>query len=211
MRTKTLLLTAALGAAGIATSMAQVYSVNAVGYVNKTIQTGFNLVANPLIQTNTTLNALIPAPPEDTTVYKFTPGSGFAIKQFTGGVWDPDGDLTIDLGGGVWINNLSGAPFTLTYVGEVAQGTLSTPVVAGFSILSSKVPQAGLLQGALGFTPAENDSVYQYANNGVTQGFVINQFTGGIWDPAEPNVGVAEAFWVNSEAGHGWVRTFTVN
>ena len=39
MRTKTLLLTAALAAAGAATSMAQstIYSVNAVGYANITI------------------------------------------------------------------------------------------------------------------------------------------------------------------------------
>ena len=48
MRTKTLLLTAALSAAGIATSMAQVYSANAVGYVNKLIPTGFSMIANPV-------------------------------------------------------------------------------------------------------------------------------------------------------------------
>ena len=47
MRTKTLLLTAALSAAGIASSMAQVYSVNAVGYVNTPLVTGFNLISNP--------------------------------------------------------------------------------------------------------------------------------------------------------------------
>jgi hypothetical protein len=193
--------------------MAQVYSVNAVGYVNKTIFNGFNLVANPLIQTNTTLDALIPAPPEDTTVYKFTPGTGFAIRQFTGGAWDPDGTITVDLGGGIWINNVSGSQFTLTYVGEVAQGTLNNPVPAGFSIRSSKVPQAGALQAVLQFTPNENDTIYQYNSDpgAPPVGYKINQFTGGIWDPAEPNIGVAEAFWVNSEAGHGWTRTFTVN
>src|SRR5687768_13509192 len=49
MRTKTLLLTAALSVAGIATSMAQaVYSVNAVGYVNTDLVPGFNLISNPL-------------------------------------------------------------------------------------------------------------------------------------------------------------------
>ena len=41
MRTKTLLLTAALCAAGIATSKAQVYSVNAVGYVNTALVKAF--------------------------------------------------------------------------------------------------------------------------------------------------------------------------
>src|SRR5688500_4600203 len=56
MRTKTLLLTAALSAAGIATSMAQVYSVNAVGYVNTQLVPGFSLVSNPL--NNTTGNTI---------------------------------------------------------------------------------------------------------------------------------------------------------
>src|SRR5947199_53123 len=37
MRTKTLLLSAALTAAGVCSSLAQVYSVNAVGYVNLTV------------------------------------------------------------------------------------------------------------------------------------------------------------------------------
>jgi hypothetical protein len=49
MRTKTLLLTAALSAAGIATSMAQnVYSVNMVGYINKTMPKGLSMIANQL-------------------------------------------------------------------------------------------------------------------------------------------------------------------
>ena len=47
MRTKTLLLTAVLGIASAASSMAQaVYSVNVVGYVNLTLKRGFNAVAN---------------------------------------------------------------------------------------------------------------------------------------------------------------------
>ena len=47
MRTKTLLLTAALAAAGVVSSMAQVYSVNSVGYVNLTLPNGFSMIANP--------------------------------------------------------------------------------------------------------------------------------------------------------------------
>ena len=48
MRTKTLLLTAIVGALGFTAAQAQVYSVNAVGYVNKSIPSGFSIVANPL-------------------------------------------------------------------------------------------------------------------------------------------------------------------
>src|SRR5687768_8351279 len=51
MRTKTLLLTAALAAAGLTSSMAQVFSVNAVGFVNVTVPaSSFALLANPLNQ-----------------------------------------------------------------------------------------------------------------------------------------------------------------
>ena len=42
MRTKTLLLTAVLGLASAATSMAQVYSANVVGYVNEPYPTGLS-------------------------------------------------------------------------------------------------------------------------------------------------------------------------
>jgi hypothetical protein len=79
MRTKTLLLTAALSAAGVATSMAQgaVYSVNAVGYVNTPLVAGFNLVSNPLNNTaanGNTIESLFAGVPDGTQVYKFENG-----------------------------------------------------------------------------------------------------------------------------------------
>src|SRR5947207_10303632 len=53
MRTKTLLLTAALAAAGAASAMAQnVYSVNAVGYANVSVPSGFSMIACPFEQTS---------------------------------------------------------------------------------------------------------------------------------------------------------------
>src|SRR6266851_4855036 len=60
MRTKTLVLTAAISAAALATSMAQVVSVNAVGYVRVTVAAGnLQLLANPLNQTNNDLNFIL--------------------------------------------------------------------------------------------------------------------------------------------------------
>jgi hypothetical protein len=218
MRTKTLLLTAAVGLAGIASSMAQVYSVNAVGYINVTVQRGFNLVGNGLMQTNYALTALIPESsiPDQTQVYTFTegPGGGFSLFTNEGGTYDPDPTgTTIPFGKGVFINNRSAGPFTLTSVGEVAQGVLDNPVPAGFSIRISKVPQAGLLQTTLLFTPSLNDIVYLYANNGTTAGYEQYQSLGptpGDWDPMGPTLGVGQAMFVNS-VGHTWTRTFTVN
>src|SRR5258707_9446070 len=81
MKTKTLLLTAALAAAGAASAMAQnVYSVNAVGYINKSVQSGFSLLSNPFVVSNESLDALMPTPPEGTTVYKLV-GTTYQISQ----------------------------------------------------------------------------------------------------------------------------------
>src|SRR3989304_4197401 len=72
MRTKTLLLTAVVSAAGIATSMAQVFSVNAVGYVSKPLQAGkFHLIANPLIASDNSIGKLFAGVPGGTQVFKF--------------------------------------------------------------------------------------------------------------------------------------------
>ena len=142
MRTKTLLLTAALSAAGIATSMAQVYSQNAVGYINLPLTPGFNLIANQLAQPpgGYTLNALIPNPPPGSLVYRFS-GGVFATFTFDDAdlIWTPNGTATLDLGKGFWIQVPSA--YTLTFVGEVPQNTLTTPTPTGFNLVASQVPQ----------------------------------------------------------------------
>src|SRR5437773_11497511 len=87
MRTKTVLLVAALSAAGVATSMAQVFSVNAVGYVNKIIPKGnkLALISNPLDAGagNNTIGNLFKGAQDGTQVYKFT-GAGFITATYDG-------------------------------------------------------------------------------------------------------------------------------
>lgn len=149
MRTKTLLLTAALSAAGVATSMAQVFSVNAVGYVTKTIPaSGFALIANPLIAANNSIGALFSPAAAGTQVFKFDSATG----QFVTATFDDlDGaflpkaaaDLTVVPGEGVFVRNPTAAAITVTFVGEVPQGDLKNPLPKGLSIRSSQVPQAG--------------------------------------------------------------------
>jgi hypothetical protein len=212
MRTKTLLLTAALAAAGAASAMAQnVYSVNAVGYVNKSVVPGYSIVANPFIVANESLDALVPTPNDGTVVYKPVPGT-FEIRNYDASLpgWDPDGATTINLGAGVIFFN-PGAAFTVTFVGEVKQGSpVSNPVAPGLQIKSSQIPQAGLLS-ALGFSPVGQNTVYQYAPNG--SDFIINIYDPTLpgWDPSEPVVGIAEGFWIDSAGGETWSRNFTVN
>ena len=77
MRTKTLLLAAALTAAGIASIQAQsnVYSVNVVGYVNVVAPVGqFKMIANPLNATNNTIGGIGPVLPAGLAqIYKNEP------------------------------------------------------------------------------------------------------------------------------------------
>ena len=215
MRTKTLLLTAALCAAGAATSMAQVYSVNMVGYINQAIPQGFSMIANQLNNSpDNRIITLLPAT-EGTRIYKFNPANGgFTFMQVVDGVWEPDSvaqTLTLNPGEGTYI--FAPAAFTQTFVGEVAlTSTVNLP--AGFSMVSSALPQSLPLNGAppagLGAPVGEGDRVYQF--NPATGGFIFNQFVDGAWDDGTPPVpAIGESFYYfNAGAAKGWSRTFSV-
>jgi hypothetical protein len=215
MRTKTLLLTAALSAAGVATSMAQVYSVNAVGYVNTTLVPGFNLVSNPLDNKETggnQIRALFASLPFGTQVYNFN-GTGFDIstKDDLVGDYDPAtfASAVIPPGKGVFVRNNTAQNQTVTFVGEVPQGTLTTSIPAGFSIVASQVPQEGTAT-ALGYTPAAGDQLYFW--NETTQRYAISTFDPDFgFDNALPTIAVGEAFFIRKNAAGSWTRTFSVN
>jgi len=216
MRTKTLLLTAALSAAGIATSMAQVYSVNAVGYVNTTLGPGYSMISNPLDAADDSINALfgsIANIPNGLTVYKFVAGA------FVTATYD-DVDLNFGANGtqtalpgeGLFVFNPSQQTLTVTFVGEVPQGSLSNPLPAGFSIKASQVPQEGTA-AELGLVGEQGDAVYTW--NKTTQGYDPTNFYDDVdaaWLPALKSLAVGEAFFLfKASAGDNWTRTFNVN
>jgi hypothetical protein len=215
MRTKTLLLTAALVAAGAATSMAQnVYSVNAVGYANVALKHGFNMVANPFVVTDNHIEALIPTAPDQTVVYPFDNGSYSGPFTYFGppdNVWDPAGG-TITFGHGAFINAPSA--FTITFVGEVQQGApIHNTYQAGFNMLSSKVPQQADI-AALGLAaPPDQTAVYTYdADTGYAGPWTYFGPPDNTWDPAAiPTINIGQAFWLNSPVAGDWTRTFSVN
>ena len=239
MRTKTLLLTIALGAAGVASSSAQVYSANAVGYVNLSLVNGFTLIANPLNGTNNHLNTILPLPAtaDGTTIYRYRPntgavgGFGDAITFFDGFGWfsadtDPNW-LVLPPGEGVFIQPSGPTPLNVTFVGEVPQGQLSNPVAGNnrFSILASQVPQALPIgetgnNATLQFPAVDGDTVYIF--NSTTQRYkdAYSYFGGFGWfsanaddpGPVGPTIPVATSFWVQKSGPNtSWNRNFSVN
>jgi hypothetical protein len=210
MRTKLILTTAILGVAGSLGASAQVYSVNAVGYINATIPAkSFSLGSNPLNTGGNTIAEVIPTVPDGTLVFKYLPGAGFAANGFDFGAWTVPAQVVAP-GDGYFIQNNGTAPLTITLVGEVPQGALSTPLVAGLNLVASKVPQAGKLVTDLGYTPAAGDIVFQWT---VPPQPYLNPNSGdfGAWTGGEPTLAVGEGFFLQKGAAGTWTRNFSVN
>jgi len=240
MRTKSLLLTAVLALAGLSSSMAEVYSINAVGFVNKTMTPGYNLISNPLNATANTLAGVLGTVPAGTSLYKWQkigtlPGGGdrfgYATFSFEDGAWyDGDGGdasaVSFAPGEGGFIR--TSGTFTITFVGDVPTGDLSNALPKGFSMKSSQVPQALPLSDTtppslpnplahLNFPSAAGDTVYFYRQiNATRKGYVTYSYEDGAWYDADgasafPTPDVGEAFFVRKVAANNWTRTFNVN
>jgi len=214
MRTKTVLLTTLLGAASIATSVAQtVYSVNAVGYVNVNVKAGaFALLANPLNQPTNSVAAVLPDVAVNTVLYVFDLTSGqfiTATKRATG--WTGTAaTATLNPGQGFFIKNAGATDMNITFVGEVPQGdALTVTYPAGFSLVGSIVPQAGNLEKDLGYPAKQNDVVYKF--NGA--GYDIYTRRAAAWSGPATDVPmtVAEGVWLKAAAAGAWTRNFHVN
>jgi hypothetical protein len=222
MKTQSLLLTAAAVCLG-ATSAFGAVSSNIVGYTKLSLVQGLNLIGNTLDNKNGNKIAdVIPLAPDGANVYTFD-GANFSVVQYfqndtsnpaAGGVWS--GDATLAPGTGFFIDVPSAT--SLTFVGEVLQGSLSNPIPSGLSIKSSQVPQAGALD-ALGLLAGDGDTVYYYQGSGYTgYQFFANDTTnpaaGGVWstpDNAAPQLAVGQAVFYASGGAATWKRTFTVN
>ena len=206
MRTKTLLLTAAICAAGVLSSMAAgVTSVNVVGYINVQVPAGFSFIANQLQGASVKVSDLLPTAPVvgDKVTVLYSWDGGFTPNAFDGEAWESP-DATLAPGGGALI--FAPAAFTVTFVGEVKQGTLNTAVPQGFSFVSSQVPQAGGIS-ALGYSAGAEDVVYTWDG-----GFSPTSYDGEAWDPSEPQLAVGQSVLLfRKGAATSWSRTFTVN
>ncbi|MBI2948686.1 MAG: hypothetical protein HYY23_13670 [Verrucomicrobia bacterium] len=211
MRTKTLLLTAALSAAGVATSMAQVFSVNAVGYVTTKIPAGkFALISNPLIATDNKVEALFAG--LNVQIFKFDSAKGaWNTAQFDdleNKIIGPAAAQEVKPGEGVFVKNLGKTEISVTFVGEVPAGDLSNPLPKGFSVRSSQVPQKGKLKDALGLNGEVGDTIYRWTGDNYKQ--LLYDDLDNNWTPND-DIEVGEAFFISKKNAGAWTRKFTIN
>ena len=206
MRTKSLLITAVLGAATIIATSAQVTSVNAVGYVNKNLGAGFNLITNPLNNGENLLSMLIPTAPDNSQVFVFRDG-GYVNSSYVAAIGGWTQDLTIPVGEGFFFNN-SGDEITVTFVGEVLQGADTNKTVPmGLSIHGSLVPQAGALSADLKFPGADGDIVYAWNGTGWDAANFIGAIGGWTTDPM---LMIGDAVFVDKKAAGEWDQNFVI-
>lgn len=199
--------------------MAQnVYSLNVVGYYNVTIPANtFVMIANQLDTTNNTLASVLPAAnlPPGAQFFKFNNGwTAYAVDDGEDPyIWagaPPASTVTLAPGEGGMFKSPTAT--TLTFVGEVKQGSLTNNLPIGVKVLTaSQVPQAGT-PAVLGIPGEAGDQIFKYAG-----GYSAYAFDDGedppTWLPAGLTFGVGEGFFYRkapTSTNSKWVRNFTV-
>jgi hypothetical protein len=243
MRTKTLLLSALLGAIGSVAVQAQtnVYSLNAVGYINVTVYPGFNIISCPLIGSpDNTVGTLMnngDGHLTGSTVYFYSPATGYSIdnalsrttKPSTTNAngWNNNGTNVLAPGVACWFQNAFTTNLTLTFVGTVPSGSLTNTLVSGFNLVSSILPTSGDLASntlttltnynigdtVYTFTPTPS-ATYTVYQSGSGKGF--GEGYNGNWnangDPQLPSVG--GGFWYQNNTASStvnWVENYSVS
>jgi hypothetical protein len=220
MRTKTLILSAVVGALSSVSLMAQVYSLNAVGYINVSCPgPGFSIIANQLNTTDNNISPLLDSQLLDgqhngVELFKYSTAGGYnAFVVSSGAAWSSTAvtNTTLNPGEAAFIYNPFSTNITLTFVGTVLTGSLTNTLNAGFNLVSSMVPQTGALDTALGVVPGHGDIVFTFSTTGGYSADLYN--SSGNWSAngLAPVPAVGQGFFYYSAAGANWVQNFSVN
>ena len=181
-----------------------VYSGNIVGYINRTISAGDNLIANQLGTTNDTLNNVLASgvlngstlTEWDPVANRFLPTSTF---DATSASWSINYSLTY--AGGALLHSPSGA--TNTFVGEVDPALVDSVGISfanwhpnygnGLYLISCPLPVDGAsFQQVISRDPFDGEWVETL--NEATQTYSVTTFhTGTGWDNGDPALGVGQA------------------
>jgi hypothetical protein len=201
---KNLLALSVASASALAFSASAAVSSNIVGYVKLNLTAGYNLVANPLNNTNqdgNTIGSLFGT--VDCAVSRWT-GAGFATSDIVAGAGVVNGpNFVLAPGESVFVNVT--APASVTLVGEALIGSQSTPVAAGNNFVASKIPLSGNLT-ALGLIPSDGATVSTWTG---TTYATVDYVEGVGYIQPEPNVAVGQGLVVNALTPFTWTKSFT--
>jgi len=231
MRTKTILLTAALVAAGVATSMAQssnVYSLNVVGYINvPVVANNFYLIENPLTDgVSNNINSVFSSLNasafnfDGSSLYVFNPSTGYFTEGYNAattnsGSWSP-GTSVLPPGKGFFFQPAGSG--TVTFVGSVVTNGTNI-LVPGFTLVGSPFPVSTNLV-ALGINAGDGDQVFRFLSsqrfgNGATYSQGIGWADGDVAGGGPltgPSPNIAEAFFYFASNGTNivWGQNFSI-
>jgi hypothetical protein len=186
----------------------EVCSANVLGYVSITLPPGFSLIANPLRGTSNLVHELFKGWPDGTSLSRFDTRLFKPVEnRVTKGKWTNVCEKLSPGEGAIFFNPTRDYK-SHNFVGDVLQGSLSIPVPAGFSMLSSLMPLPGTLQEDLKFPIADGDVIYLFDRD--QQKYVLHPFENGKWTAGSPLLSVGESFWVAKASTANWTRNFSV-
>ena len=212
-------------AAFVSSSLAQVYSLNVVGYYNVTVPSGFYFAANQLKAGNNSIKEVLPPSANlsscsvlvwNKSIAKFQENITDGTDWFDAQTGDPTSSTTVLAPGTSFFLNNSAGQFTQTFVGEVTQGALNIPMGPGFNAVSSMTPQVLDLSGN-GFPQDSALKLSFFANATALYSFYETDGS-GTWfnsqtgDPTTLTPAVGQGFFAENTGGStlNWARTFTV-
>ena len=181
------------------------YRVQAGGSFSET--PGFSMVANPLQGASSRVADLFHGWPNGTTLSKFET-SVFRLNEntFTDGAWSSPEERLLPGEGAIFYNPTSDYK-SLSFAGELAQGSFSIPIPSGFSVRSSIIPQPGNLE-ELGFPLADGDIIHLFDRD--AQKYVLHPYKDGKWTAGPAVIGVGESFWVAKATSGNWSGNLVV-
>jgi hypothetical protein len=234
MRTKTLLLSALLGALGSVSVHAQnVYSLNAVGYINVVLSPGYNIIACPLVTSpDNTVNTLLNNSTHiynGDSIYFFDAATGSYSSDSASGRttnangWANNGTNILAPGVGAWYYNAATSNVTVTFVGTVPSGPITNSILPGYNLISSVVPASGDIitntltgltnynigDGVYVFDPTNQSyTAFQSSHRGST-GYNTNWAATG--DPTTANVYQGFFYYNSGTSDVNWVENYSVS
>jgi len=235
MRTKTLLLAGAALALSLATSQAQVYSANIVGYANVPMVTGYNMVANQFSNGANTADVVLTSLPDGTfmetwngtgyTISIYDTGSGSttpALSWYMSDYSTPTNPPTLNPGLGFFL--LLPSPTTNTFVGSVVpniNGFTTNHLVVNYNLVGSTVPLAAqVVDPSVNLLPPDGTFMETWNGNGYTTS--IYDTGSGSTTPAlswymsdyststnPPTLKVGQGFFLLLPSSYAWTQTLT--